>query len=403
MIPFSPPHIDQKILDEVVATLKSGWISTGPKAKQFEDMLQHFTGAKAVLCLNSATAGLELALRWYGIKEGDEVIVPAYTYCATANVILHCGATPVFLDVQDDLNIDVSAIKNAITDRTKAIIPVDIAGFPCDYDMINDLVKDPQIISSFKPNTAEQNQLGRILVLADAAHSLGAIYKGKQSGSLADMTAFSFHAVKNLSTAEGGALCLNLPNGFNNENIYKNLRTLSLHGQSKDAMAKFNAIGQWEYDVQCAGYKMNMPDVLAAIGVVELERYDTILNRRKSIFDQYTKGFEIKSWAITPRYETKEKTSSYHVYALRIKNVTEQQRNQIIDEVFARQVAVNVHFKPLPMMTIYKALGYKIEDYPNAYKQYACEISLPVHFDLSDEQIKTVIKVVTAAVEKVIG
>ena len=285
MIPFSPPHIDDKIVDEVAAALRSGWITTGPRTKELEKRLTEYCGNKKTLCVSSATAGLELMLRWFGVKEGDEVIVPVYTYCATANVVVHCGAKPVFIDVGDDFNITVDNIKNAITSKTKVVMPVDIAGFPCDYDAINFLVNEKEIKERFVPNTPEQEQLGRVLVLSDAAHSFGAFCGKKRAGSFTDISVFSFHAVKNLTTAEGGGIMLNLPDSFDCNKIYQQLNVRSLHGQSKDALDKVNHVGGWRYDVVEAGYKCNMTDVQAAIGLVELARYEEILTKRKVIFD----------------------------------------------------------------------------------------------------------------------
>jgi len=402
MIPFSPPRIDDAIIQEVVAVLKSGWISTGPRTKKFEENLAAYTGAQKVLCLNSATAGLELMLRWYGVTEGDEVILPAYTYAATANVIIHCGAKPVFVDVnEDDFNISLAAIKKAINSKTKVIMPVDIGGLPCCYADIAQLVNKVEIKKLFKPLTQEQEKLGRILVLSDAAHSLGAWYNGNRTGhgSNADITVFSFHAVKNLTTAEGGAVCLNLPEPFDNKALYDYLCIKSLHGQNKDALQK-TKIGNWRYDIIEAGYKFNMTDVQAAMGLVELERYDKdMLPKRKYIFEKYIKGFSGKSWALLPLVSTRKKESSYHVFMLRIKNVDEQKRDKIMSDIFAGGVSVNVHFTPLPMMSFYKNCGYSINDYPVTYNNYACEISLPVFYDLNDNQIDTVIEVVTKAVE----
>ena len=273
MIPFSPPRIDRKIIDEVVSALQSGWITTGPKTKKFEKDIAAYCGAHNVLCLNSATAGLEIMLRWFGVKEGDEVIIPAYTYSATANVIIHCGATPVLVDVNaNDFNINIQNIKKAITSKTKVIMPVDMAGLPCDYKAINELVNNSDIKKLFKPNNSIQQTLGRIMILSDAAHSFGANYNGLKTGICTDVSVFSFHAVKNLTTAEGGAIVLNFPAPFNNEEIYKALCIKTLHGQNKDALAKTQK-GNWEYDIVEAGYKFNMPDILAAIGLVELERY----------------------------------------------------------------------------------------------------------------------------------
>ena len=402
MIPFSPPRMDQKIIDEVIDTLKSGWITTGPKTKLFEKKITEYTLCKATLCVSSGSAGLELMLRWFGVGEGDEVILPAYTYSATANVIIHTGATPVFVDIEDDFNISVPKIEAAITEKTKVIMPVDIAGFPCDYDEINALVKRRDITKKFISKTKEQKSLSRILVLSDAAHSIGAKYENKRTGALTDITVFSFHAVKNLTTAEGGAVCLNLPEPFNTREIYDYLCIKSLHGQNKDALAK-TQIGNWRYDIVEAGYKFNMTDIQAAMGLVELERYDLdMLVKRKAIFDKYKNGFSKFSWAVIPHYETKKKTSSYHVFMLRIKNIDEKQRDLIIQEIFKRKVAVNVHFVPLPMMTYYKNLAYKINDYPESYKNYSSEISLPVYYNLTNEQIEIVIKSVAESVEEII-
>ena len=402
MIPFSPPRIDQKIIDAVVDTLKSGWITTGPKTKLFEKKIAEYTNVPAVLCLNSATAGLELMLRWYGVKEGDEVILPAYTYCATANVITHCGAKPVFVDVCDDFNISVNAIEKAITNKTKVVMPVDIAGFPCNYDEINQLVSRKDIVEKFSPTTSEQRTLGRILVLSDAAHSFGASYKGNKIGKQADTTVFSFHAVKNLTTAEGGAVCLNLPEPFDNKALYDSLCIKSLHGQNKDALAK-SKIGNWRYDVIEAGYKSNMTDIQAAMGLAELERYDEdMLVRRKQIFNKYSEKFEKHDWAQIPEYEDNDKTTSYHVFLLRIKNISEQQRDEIITKIFEREVSVNVHFIPVPMLSYYKNSGYNINDYPVAYNNYSREITLPVYYSLTDEQVETVANAVIQSVEEVI-
>ncbi|MCK5338713.1 MAG: DegT/DnrJ/EryC1/StrS aminotransferase family protein [Bacteroidales bacterium] len=401
MIPFSPPRIDQKIIDEVNDALRSGWITTGPRTKKFEKMITAYCGHESTLCVNSGSSGLELMLRWFGIGAGDEVIVPAYTYTATANVVVHCGARPVFVDAGPDFNMDVEKLRAAITPATKVIMPVDLAGLPCDYDEINALVADESIKGKFSPNSPEQNKLGRILVLSDAAHSIGAKYKGKKTGSLTDVSVFSFHAVKNLTTAEGGAICLNLPEPFDNEDIYKYLCIKSLHGQTKDALAK-SKDGNWQYDVIEAGYKYNMTDIQAAMGIVELERYDEdMLVKRKHIFDLYSKAFATKDWAVIPPYETADKISSCHVFLLRIKGIDEAGRNIIISKVYEKQVSVNVHFIPLPMLSFYKNSGYSIDDYPVSYDNFSRVISLPVYYDLGDDQVQTVIQAVTESVEEV--
>jgi dTDP-4-amino-4,6-dideoxygalactose transaminase len=403
MIPFSPPRMDQLIIDEVVDTLKSGWITTGPKTKKFEKMLTAYGGHQSTLCVSSASAGLELMLRWFGVNEGDEVILPAYTYSATANVVVHCGATPVFVDIDNDFNISIDAIKKAITSRTKVIMPVDIGGYPCDYDEINDLVNKNEYKNLFRANSEEQKLLGRILVLSDAAHSIGGVYRDRKVGNLTDITVYSFHAVKNLTTAEGGAICLNLPKPFDNDSVYKYLNMKSLHGQNKDALAK-TQIGNWKYDIMEAGYKCNMTDIQAAMGLVEIQRYDEdMIVRRKHIFDLYSSLLSKFEWAQIPEYENDAKKSSYHVFLLRINNITENERDAIIAEIFKSEVAVNVHFVPLPMMTFYKNLGYKIGDYPKSYYNFSREISLPVYYDLSDENINTVVDAIKKAVKIVKG
>lgn len=403
MIPFSPPRMDKKTTDAVAEVLLSGWITSGPKTKEFEKQLADYSGNEVTLCLNSATAGLELVLRWFGVGPGDEVIVPAYTYCATANVVEHCGAKVIFVDVNaHDFNISLQNVEAAITPNTKVIMPVDFAGYPCDYDDLNDLVKRQDIRAKFQAHTEEQKKLGRILILSDAAHSFGALYYGTRVGSLTDISVFSFHAVKNLTTAEGGAIALNLPAPFNNNEIYNLLRIYSLHGQNKDALAK-SKVGAWEYDVISPGFKCNMTDIQAAIGLVELSRYDDEnLPARKHIIDRYSAKLSSYAWAEIPQYESEYKITSYHLFPLRIKGIVEAQRNSIIEEISKLNVAVNVHFKPVPMMTYYKNKGYNIADYPVAYDNYQREISLPVYYGLSDAQIETVLNAVIASVEKVV-
>ncbi len=402
MIPFSPPHINQKAIDEVTKVLKSGWITTGPRTKQFEKEITAYCGNRSTLCLNSATAGLEIILRWYGVGEGDEVILPAYTYSATANVVMHCGAKPVFVDVNaDDFNINVSNIEKAITSNTKVIMPVDFVGFPCDYDAINDLVKRKKDL--FVAKTKEQKDLGRILVLSDSAHSFGAWYKGKRAGSLTDVSVFSFHAVKNLTTAEGGAVALNLPAPFDNEEVYKYLCVKTLHGQNKDALAKTQK-GNWRYDIVEAGYKCNMTDIMAVIGQVELERYDSeTLPKRKKICDRYSEVLSKYAWAQVPVMRSNDLEGCYHLYPLRIKGVSEAQRDMIIKEIFDHDVSVNVHFIPVPTMSYYVGLGYDVKNYPVTFDNYSREISLPVFYDLTDEMIETVIHAIVSSVEKVIA
>jgi dTDP-4-amino-4,6-dideoxygalactose transaminase len=404
MIPFSPPRIDQRVIDEVVDSLKSGWITTGPKTKLFEQKLTEYCGCKKTLCLNSATAGLEIILRWFGVKEGDEVILPAYTYCATANVVIHCGAKPVMVDINaKDFNIDLRKIKEAITEKTKVVMPVDIGGYPTETDEILELVSHPEIVSKFRAENDIQQKLGRILVLTDAAHSLGAIYKGRKVGSWSDITVFSFHAVKNLTTAEGGAIAFNLPQPFDCDEIYKYLCVKTLHGQNKDALSKMQK-GAWRYDIIEPGYKMNMTDILSAIGLVELSRYDNdTLVRRKEIFEFYLKKLSNYKWAELPICQTNDKISSYHVFLLRIKNITEAERDEIIKRIFDKDVSVNVHFQPLPLFTAYKNLGYKINNYPVSYDNYSREISLPVFYDLTNEQLEYVCNAVINSVNEVLN
>ncbi len=404
MIPFSPPHIKQEAIDEVTDTLKSGWITTGPKAKLFEQKITEYCGHQKTLCVNSATFGLEAVLRWFGVQEGDEVIIPAYTYTATANTVAHTGAKIVMVDSNaDDFNINIDSIKKAITPKTKVIIPVDIAGLPSDIESINKLVVSPEIQKTFSPNSEAQQQLGRILVMSDCAHSLGAWYQGKRTGNLTDISVFSFHAVKNLTTAEGGAIAFNLPKPFDNEAVYKIFNTLSLHGQSKDALAKTQK-GAWQYDVIDAGYKGNMTDIQASLGLVALKYYDIDnLPRRKAIMQAYQTAFSQYDWAELPIIEDKNRTTSYHLYTLRIKGVSEEQRNEIIQEIFNRDVSVNVHFQPLPLLSAYKNRGYKVEDYPVAYDNFKREISLPVYQDLSDEQVQQVIEAVVKSVKMVLN
>lgn len=403
MIPFSPPRIDEKIVAEVSDALKSGWITTGPKTKLFEKKIAEYCNVSNVLAVNSWTAGAELILYWFGIKEGDEVIIPVYTYCATANIVIHRGAKVIMVDVNSDFGIDISKIEKHITPKTKAIIPVDVGGLPIQFDELKSMVNKPETKEKFNPQSENQEKLGRIMILSDSAHSFGAIYKGLNVGSEVDFTVFSFHAVKNLTTAEGGAICINLPKPFDNAEVYQQLNTLSLHGQSKDALAKLQK-GAWEYDVIDAGFKCNMTDILASIGLVELERYDSeTLPKRKSIFKEYSNLLSKYDWAILPHYKDKYRESSYHLYLLRIKEVTLEERNLIIQEIFDQDVSVNVHYKPLPMLSYYKVLGYDVNYFPVAKSLWECEISLPVYYDLSKENIRTVIDAIVKSVIKIKG
>lgn len=401
-ISFSPPYIDQDIINEVVASLESGWITTGPKVKALEDEVCKLTKVSNALCVNSWTSGAMLMLKWFGIKAGDEVIVPAYTYSATALAVLHCGAIPIMVDIKDDFTIDVEKIKEKITSKTKVIMPVDIAGWPCDYNAINALVQDEKVRALFQASHPNQAKLGRILVVSDAAHSIGACVSGIETGLLTDITIFSLHAVKNVTTAEGGVICINLPAPFDNNEEYAFLRRLTLNGQTKDAFTKSKA-GGWRYDIVDLGMKINMPDVLAAIGLAQIRKYDTqLLQERKRIFKQYSSLFSTFNWAKLPPQDNDTIQSSYHLYALRIIGITEQQRDEMIDHIAAAGVAVNVHFIPMPMLSLFKGLGYDIADYPNAYKNYACEISLPIYPQLSTIQVNYIVQSVENAYHTIV-
>ncbi len=388
-ITFSPPDITDREIAEVVDTLKSGWITTGPKTKKFEEEIAKYCGIKKSVCLNSATAAMELALRLFDIGEGDEVITSAYTYTASASVIYHCGAKIILADTKNgEFNIDPKEVEKLITPKTKAIIPVDIGGFPADYSEILEIVEKKKDIFNPKKGTY-QEKLGRILVLADSAHSFGSNYKGRKTGSVADITSFSFHAIKNLTTAEGGALTWNFSENFDNEQIYKELMLLALHGQNKDALAKLKA-GAWKYDIVMPGYKCNMTDIMASIGLVQLERYDNeILQKKKELVSYYEKYLkDLTNKIELPIFKNDDKESCRHLYMIRLKNQDEEKRNEVITKLGENDIATNVHFQPLPLLTAYKNLGFKIEDYPNAYNQYKNEISLPLHDFLSEDDIK---------------
>lgn len=402
IIPFSPPFIDQEVISEVIDTLNSGWITSGIKVKKLEDEICLLTGVKNVVCVNSWTSGAILVLKWFGIKEGDEVIVPAYTYSATALAVLHCGATPVMIDITSDFTIDVSLIEKAITPKTKVIIPVDIAGWPCDYNAINSLINKESVKNKFISESEKQILLGRILVVSDGAHSIGATFNGLSAGKFTDLTIFSFHAVKNITTAEGGAICLNLPDSFDNEVEYKLMKLYTLNGQNKDALAKSQA-GGWKYDILFAGLKVNLPDVCAAIGLAQIRKYySLLLQERERVARLYHTFFSEHQQFELPLLEDENRKSCFHLYALRLRNCTEFQRDLIIEEITQKGVAVNVHFIPMPMLTVFKDLGYKIEDYPVAYDNYSREISLPIYPQLTNEQIDYICKVVLFSYKKVV-
>jgi dTDP-4-amino-4,6-dideoxygalactose transaminase len=388
-VPFSPPDISDLEIEEVVSALKSGWITTGPKTKELERQVASYCGVNRAVCLNSQTACAEMALRLLGVGEGDEVITSAYTYTASASVVCHVGAKVVLCDIaKDGLNIDYDKVASLITEKTKVIIPVDIAGIPCDYDKLYEIVNAKKHL--FKPSNDLQEKLGRIAILADTAHSFGAERNGVKTGALADFSAFSFHAVKNLTTAEGGALCWKDIDGVDNEEIYRKLQLFSLHGQNKDALAK-SKLGAWEYDIVGTWYKCNMTDVAAGIGLAQMKRYEGILARRRQIIEKYDKAFKGKGITVLEHY-TNEYSSSGHLYITRVDGIDESKRNDIITEMAKRDIACNVHYKPLPMHTAYKNLGFDIVDYPSSYEHYKNVITLPLHTCLSDEQVEYVIE-----------
>ena len=383
-IPFSPPDITELEIQEVAEALRSGWITTGPRTKELERQVAAYCGVNRAVCLNSQTACAEMALRVLSIGPGDEVITTAYTYTATASVICHVGATPVLVDTQEDsLEMDYDRMESLITEKTKAVIPVDLAGIPCDYDRIFAAVEAKKDL--FVPTNAIQSAMGRVAVLADGAHAFGAEWKGRPAGSIADFTAFSFHAVKKFTTAEGGALAWRTIEGIDDEEIYRQLQLLSLHGQSKDALAK-TKLGAWEYDIVGPWYKCNMTDVAAAMGLAQMKRYDALLQRRREIIGRYDAALKPLGVQVLEHY-TDAHQSSGHLYLTRIPGITAEQRNEIITKMAEQGVACNVHYKPLPLLTAYKNLGFDIADFPNAYAHFANEISLPLHTRLTDEQI----------------
>lgn len=388
-IPFSPPDIGESEIEEVVAALKSGWITTGPKTKELECQVAQFCHTSKAVCLNSATAALELTLHQLGIGPGDEVITCAYTYTASASVVCHVGAKLVLVDCQKDgYQMDYDALEAAITEKTKAVIPVDIAGVICNYDRIFEIVEKKKALFTPSDNKIQQ-ALGRVAVVADAAHAFGARRHGKMCGEIADFTAFSFHAVKNFTTAEGGAVVWRDIDGIDNEEIYKNYMLLSLHGQSKDALAK-TQLGAWEYDIVMPGYKCNMTDIMAGIGLAQMRRYPKLLMRRCNIIGQYDAVMENLPVQVLQHYG-EDFASSGHLYLVRLEGKDEAYRNEFIRKMAELEVATNVHYKPLPMHTAYKKLGFDIKDYPNAYQMYHNEITLPLHTCLSDEEVEYVL------------
>lgn len=388
-IPFSPPDISEKEINYVMDALKSGWITTGPKTKEFEKKITEYCGSSKTVCLSAATTSLEMTLRLLGIGKGDEVIVPAYTYTASCSVICHVGATPVMVDSQIDREeMDYEQMQDAITEKTKAIIPVDIAGILCDYEKIFEIIEEKKDL--FNANSELQEAFNRVIVIADCAHGFGAIQNDKKAGNIADFTCFSFHAVKNLTTAEGGAVSWKNNENINDDKIYKEYQILSLHGQTKDALEKTQK-GSWEYDILIPAYKCNMTDVQAAIGLGQLERYEKMLNRRHEIIKKYDEAFK-GSKIITQKHSSNNYTSSGHLYLTRIKDITPKERNEIIVKMEEKGISVNVHYKPLPLLTAYKNLGYDIKNYPNAYNLFKNEISIPIYSSLSDREVDYITK-----------
>lgn len=403
-IPFSPPDLTDAEIEEVASAIKSGWITTGPKTKELEREVAALCHTNKAVCLSSQTSCAEMALRMLGIGEDDEVIVPAYTYTASAEIVCHVGARLIFIDSQpDSLEMDYDAVEKAITDKTKAIIPVDIGGVPCDYDRIFSIVEKKKEL--FTPSNDIQSKFGRIIVCADTAHAFGSTWHGKPIGSVADFSAFSFHAVKNFTTAEGGALTWKPREDLNDEEIYNQVQLYSLHGQSKDALSK-NQLGAWEYDILGPWYKCNMTDIHAAIGLAQMERYPALLKRRREIIEKYDRAFKPLGVHTLPHF-TDEHISSGHLYLTRIfkKNgepVSDGERREIIIKLAERGITTNVHYKPLPMMTGYKKLGFDIKDYPNAYAHYANEISLPLFSRLTDEEVDYIIDNYTDVIKEYI-
>ena len=407
-IPFSPPDISEEEIDEVVNTLRSGWITTGPKVKKLEVLLSDYVNADRCVCLNSQTAAGEMSLRLLGIgkdscgldgiygSELDEVITCAYTYTASASIICHVGAKPILLDCQrDNLEMDYETLERAINEHTKAIIPVDLGGVPCNYDRLYEIINRKKKI--FCPSNRLQKSIGRIAIVEDAAHALGASYKGKMIGSIADFSNFSFHAVKNFTTAEGGALTWKI-NGVDDEEIYHRLQLFSLHGQSKDALAK-TKLGAWEYDIVGPWYKCNMTDIMGAIGLAQFKRYPDMLKRRREIIDKYDFVLKPLGIEVLPHF-SKDYTSSGHLYMTRVPNINLEKRQTIIDELAKQGISANVHYKPLPMHTAYKRLGFRIENFPNSYKRFENEITLPLHTKLTNEEVEYVLEKYSGIVKK---
>lgn len=400
-LPFAPPYIDDDIINAVVDTLKSGWITTGPRSKELECELARFCDSNSVLTVNSATSGLMLALAWFGVGRGDEVIIPSYTYAATAFAVMNLGATPIMVDCKRDLCIDTTLINSLVTNRTKAIIPVDVAGLPCNYDEIKKVVESAEVIQKFHPNNHNQEKLGRLLILSDAAHSLGSSYNGAPTNLQSDISIFSFHAVKNITAAEGGAVVCNLPKVFNNSEWYNELKLLSLNGQTKDAYSKSKS-GNWKYDIVCRGYKMNLPDLCSAMALAMLKKYKSeLLPRRKQICENYNSLLSNFDFYELPILKDTFRESSYHFYPIILKGVTEEKRDLIISKISDLGIAVNVHYRPLPSLSFFRNQGYDVKEHPVAMSQYTREISLPVYPQLSDESVDEIVIKLNRAYEMI--
>lgn len=384
-IDFAPPYIDDDVVDAVVTTLRSGWLTTGPRVKELEELSAQMFGLQKTVCVNSWSSGAAIVLKWLGIGPGDEVIIPAYTFAATGLSVLHRGATPVMVDIKDDFTIDPALVAKAITPRTKAIMCVDFGGWPCDYDALNALCRSAEVAAGFDPANDVQAKFGRPVLIADAAHSIGALYNGKPAVQFADISVISMHTVKNVTTAEGGIICLNLPSVFDTAAVYQWMRLNAMNGQDKDAFAKKKS-GSWRYDIVTDGIKANLTDVCASIGLAQLRKYpDFMLPQRERVYDHYTRFFSTKDWAIVPSGRTPARRSTHYLYPLRIRGISEEQRDEMINRIMESGVSVNVHFLPLPMLTVFADRGYKTEDYPETYRNYACEISLPIYVQLSDD------------------
>lgn len=390
-IPFSPPYIDDDVLKEVKDSLLSGWITTGPKVNALEEEVKQYVDCKACNAVNSWTSGAILSLKWLGVKKDDEVIVPAYTYCATAMAVMDAGAKPVMVDINNDLTIDIEKIKKAITTHTKAILPVDLGGIPCDYKKIRELVESKEIKDMFTPESETQKTLGRIMIISDSAHSIGAKINNENVAQMVDICVLSFHAVKNITSAEGGMICLNLPKPFDNEKLHSWFKIMSLNGQTKDSFSK-TQLSSWRYDVVDRGLKINLPDVNAAIALAQIRKYDYLLSERKRVFDRYYNCLKEYSWAVLPFKSNEEIQTAYHLFPLRLNPITEKQRDLLIEYLAKKEIATNVHYIPMPCLTLFKNIGYDIKDYPVAYDTFKREITLPLYPQLTNEQVDYILK-----------